>query len=85
MPPNKIDDLFKFDRRTTTIGTAGERGSGLGLLLCRDLVERQGGSLTVRSVVDKGTTFRLELPAVPVHAEFDATLIGGGPGPGPPG
>jgi len=85
MPPNKIDDLFKFDRRTTTIGTAGERGSGLGLLLCRDLVERQGGSLTVRSVVDKGTTFRLELPAVPVHAEFDATLTAGGPGPGSPG
>ena len=61
MPPSKIDDLFRLDRRVTTNGTAGERGSGLGLLLCRDLVERQGGRLTVRSVVDHGTTTRKQL------------------------
>ncbi|URD39512.1 hybrid sensor histidine kinase/response regulator [Methylobacterium tardum] len=63
MPPGKVDDLFRLDRRTTTNGTAGERGSGLGLLLCRDLVERQGGVLTVTSVIDRGTTFRFRLPA----------------------
>ena len=57
MPPNKIDDLFKLDRRTTTNGTAGERGSGLGLLLCRDLVERQGGELSASSAVGRGTSF----------------------------
>ncbi|MCJ2084225.1 hybrid sensor histidine kinase/response regulator [Methylobacterium sp. J-090] len=65
MPPGKVDDLFRLDRRTTTNGTAGERGSGLGLLLCRDLVERQGGVLTVSSALDRGTTFRFRLP-VPV-------------------
>jgi two-component system sensor histidine kinase/response regulator len=64
MPPNMIADLFKLDRRTTTSGTAGERGSGLGLLLCRDLVERQGSELTVRSEVNRGTSFRFTLPAV---------------------
>ncbi|UIY43568.1 ATP-binding response regulator [Methylobacterium radiotolerans] len=63
MPPGKVDDLFRLDRRTTTNGTAGERGSGLGLLLCRDLVERQGGVLAVSSAVDRGTTFRFRLPA----------------------
>ncbi|MGU3664168.1 ATP-binding protein [Methylobacterium sp. A49B] len=63
MPPGKVDDLFRMDRRTTTNGTAGERGSGLGLLLCRDLVERQGGVLAVSSAVDRGTTFRFRLPA----------------------
>ncbi len=62
MPPNKIDDLFKLDRRTTTNGTAGERGSGLGLLLCRDLVERQGSELMVQSAVGRGTTFYFLLP-----------------------
>ena len=63
IPPETIANLFRLDRRTTTTGTAGELGSGLGLLLCRDLVERQGGTLSVESVVDKGTTFRFTLAA----------------------
>ena len=62
MPAGKVEDLFRLDQRTTTNGTAGERGSGLGLLLCRDLVERQGGNLTVSSVINAGTTFRFALP-----------------------
>ena len=63
MPRQKLATLFKIDLRTTTEGTAGERGSGLGLLLCRELVERQGGELTVTSAVDQGTAFRFVLPA----------------------
>ena len=63
MPPGRVSDLFRLERRTTTNGTAGERGSGLGLLLCRDLVERLGGELTVRSIVGQGTSFRFTLPA----------------------
>ncbi len=65
IPATKIDDLFRLDRRVSTTGTAGERGSGLGLLLCRDLVERLGGALTVQSVAGQGTTFHLSLPAAP--------------------
>ena len=61
MPPDKVADLFKLDQRSTTNGTAGERGSGLGLLLCRDLVERMGGALTVSSVVGSGTRFSFRL------------------------
>lgn len=64
MPPSKIADLFKLDRRTTTLGTAGERGSGLGLLLCRDLVERLGSELTVRSATGHGSTFLFKLASV---------------------
>ena len=66
MPADKVADLFRLDRRVTTNGTAGERGSGLGLLLCRDLVERQGGTLAVESVPGLGTTFSLGLPAAAV-------------------
>lgn len=61
MPAGKLENLFKLDRRATTNGTAGERGSGLGLLLCRDLAERLGSQLTVRSAVNHGTTFTLRL------------------------
>jgi two-component system sensor histidine kinase/response regulator len=62
MAADKVADLFRLDRRTTTNGTAGERGSGLGLLLCRDLVERQGGDLGAESHPGQGTTFRFTLP-----------------------
>jgi two-component system, sensor histidine kinase and response regulator len=67
MTPERLSDLFKLDRRSSTIGTAGEPGSGLGLLLCRDLVELQGGHLAVRSDVGHGTTFGFSLPVtVPI-------------------
>ncbi len=62
IPAAKIDDLLRLDRRVTTNGTAGERGSGFGLLLCRDLVERLGGELAVSSVPDQGTRFAFTLP-----------------------
>jgi two-component system sensor histidine kinase/response regulator len=69
MTSDQLADLFKLDRRSSTIGTAGEAGSGLGLLLCRDLVELQGGHLSVSSEAGKGTTFQFTLaPAVPQPA-----------------
>ena len=61
MAPDVLASLFQPDRRVTTNGTAGERGSGLGLLLCRDMVERQGSALHVDSVPGQGTTFRFVL------------------------
>ena len=63
MAPQTLADLFRADRRTTSPGTAGERGSGLGLLLCHDLAKRLDGELTVRSTVGQGSTFSLALPS----------------------
>ncbi len=60
--PARLDGLFRLDRRATTRGTGGEVGSGLGLLLCRDLLERQGSELRVRSVVGQGSRFSFVLP-----------------------
>ena len=56
------DGLFRVDRRQSSLGTAGERGSGLGLLLCHDLAERLGTTLEVESAPGEGTTFSLRLP-----------------------
>ena len=67
--PSKLDDLFKPERRSTTIGTAGESGSGLGLILCRELVDRQGSDLQVESTQGAGTTFHFLLPVVPADNE----------------
>jgi signal transduction histidine kinase len=49
--------------------TTGEEGTGLGLTLSKQLVALMGGTLTVESVVDVGTTFRLELPMAHVPAD----------------
>jgi len=63
MDGETVARLFQPDRRVTTDGTAGERGSGLGLFLCHDLVARQDSTLTVESVPGQGTTFRFTLDA----------------------
>lgn len=60
--PERIGKLFKYDERTSTAGTAGEAGTGLGLPLCHDIVIAHGGSITVESSVGAGSTFSVRLP-----------------------
>jgi PAS domain S-box-containing protein len=62
IPPREFSKLFRIDAQYTHSGTAGEKGSGLGLILCHELVERNGGTIWVESEVGKGTTFRFTLP-----------------------
>lgn len=57
-----IPKLFRIDVRYTHIGTAGEEGTGLGLSLCKELVEKNAGTIWVESEVGKGTTFYFTLP-----------------------
>jgi signal transduction histidine kinase len=63
IPEQTIGNLFAVDQKTTTEGTAGEIGSGLGLPLCADLVKKIGGSLRVESELGKGSRFIAVLPA----------------------
>jgi two-component system, sensor histidine kinase and response regulator len=56
------DKIFRIDTKHSTPGTANEQGSGLGLLLCKDLVEKHNGRIWVESEVGKGTTFYFTLP-----------------------
>jgi len=54
--------LFSLDQKVSRPGTEGETSNGLGLILCRDLVEKHGGKIWVESQEQKGATFRFTLP-----------------------
>jgi len=55
------DKLFGIDNYTT-VGTMEEKGSGIGLMLCRDFVERNGGKIWMESTQNKGSNFYFSLP-----------------------
>jgi signal transduction histidine kinase/ligand-binding sensor domain-containing protein len=54
--------LFRIDEKISTTGTEGEEGTGLGLVLCKEFVEKSGGTIWVDSEVNKGTRFVFTLP-----------------------
>jgi PAS domain S-box-containing protein len=58
-----VDNLFRLDEQTNRKGTEGEPSSGLGLIICKDFIEKHGGKLWVESEVDRGSTFSFTLPA----------------------
>jgi len=61
--PEDIVKLFRIDNRFTTLGTREEKGTGLGLTLCREIIERNGGKIIVESEPGKGSKFNFSLPA----------------------
>ena len=60
----KIDKLFRIDQSHTSNGTEGEIGTGLGLILCREMVNKLGGDIWVISEKGKGSSFYFTLPKV---------------------
>ncbi len=62
MPPEALEKIFRIDTKYSTSGTAKESGTGLGLILCKEFVEKHGGKISVESEVGNGTTFKFTLP-----------------------
>lgn len=62
IPPERLEHLFSYEKKTSTPGTNNETGSGLGLPLSNEIVAAHGGTLTLRSEPGKGSSFLVTLP-----------------------
>jgi len=58
-----LSKLFRIDEQISTTGTEGESGSGLGLILCKEFVEKNNGKIWCESKSGSGSTFSVSLPA----------------------
>jgi signal transduction histidine kinase len=71
MSPEVVAKLFRIDTKHSTKGTANERGTGLGLILCREFIEKNGGVLSVRSEPGKGSVFIFSFPPSSLRAPIE--------------
>jgi len=62
--PENLEKLFKLDQKSGTVGTANEKGNGLGLLLVKEFIEKNGGNVEVKSEVGVGSSFILTIPTI---------------------
>ncbi|WP_135074792.1 ATP-binding protein [Terasakiella sp. SH-1] len=69
MTPDQMKNIFALDEKTSTAGTSGEKGTGLGLPLSCELLEKSGAKMVVESEAGKGSIFRIILPQGP-KAEY---------------
>lgn len=67
MKEEQMKQLFENKTHFTTRGTKGEKGTGLGLLLCKDFVVQNGGRIWVKSELNKGSCFYFTLPKSPTN------------------
>ncbi|MDI6403110.1 HAMP domain-containing sensor histidine kinase, partial [Balneolaceae bacterium ANBcel3] len=65
MDETTLNQLFKLEELRSRPGTGNEKGTGLGLLICRELIEKNNGTIEVKSTLGEGSTFIITLPKHP--------------------
>ncbi len=64
IPKEEIDKLFRIDESFSTPGTENERGTGLGLILCKEFIDKHNGIIWAESGMEKGSKFCFTLPKI---------------------
>jgi signal transduction histidine kinase len=62
MSPKTISKLFKIEESQSRLGTNNESGTGLGLILCKDIITKNNGKIWVESEPGKGSVFKFSIP-----------------------
>ena len=64
MAKEKLESIFRLDLSFITNGTEGEKGTGLGVILCKEMIGIQVGNLWISSNVNSGTTVPFTFPSI---------------------
>lgn len=67
IPKRTLKTIFDLSEKISTAGTSGEKGSGMGLIFCKDFIDIQGGNISAKSTKGKGSVFSFSLPASKLH------------------
>lgn len=62
IPEEKLSQIFEVAEKKSSAGTQNEKGTGLGLLICKDFISKHAGKITVQSQLGKGSTFTVTIP-----------------------